>query len=65
MKTIIPNQSFKHGRETYKQGVEYQVSDEDAHYFQMVGWVGGEAGPEQTHTLDVHDGTLGHTSEVK
>lgn len=62
---ITPNQSFKHGRETYEKDTEYEVSDEDAHYFQMVGWVGGEPTTAQDHTLDVHNGTLGHTSEVK
>jgi len=64
MKTIVPNQSFKHGRETYEEGVEYPVSDEDAHYFAMVGWTGGQV-KAQDQTLEVHDGALGHVAEVK
>lgn len=66
MKTIIPNQQFKHGRETYEQGKEYEVSDEDAHYFTMVGWVGGQpTATSNEQTLDIHNSTLGHKSEVK
>ena len=65
MRTIIPNQLFKHGTETYEAGKSYEVSDEDAHYFEMVGWAGPEAAGGNDHTLDIHDGQLGHKSEVK
>lgn len=66
MATITPNQNFKHGKETYKAGESYEVDDGLAMYFEMVGWVGGE--PEVTNesvTLEVHDGEIGHKSEVK
>jgi len=63
--TITPNQTFKHGRETYKEGKEYDVSAADAAYFEHVGWVGGEQAPAESATLDVHDSYLGHAAEVK
>lgn len=60
---IVPNQDFKHDR-LYEEGKEYDVSEEDAEYFQSAGWVGDkpETGIEQS--LDIHDGILGHLSEV-
>lgn len=66
MATIIPNQDFKHGREQYKQGESYEVSPEEAYYFKMCGWVGGEpAATGQPTTLEIHDGAHGHESEVR
>lgn len=65
MKTIVPNQNFKHGRETYEKGKEYQVKDQDAHYFTMIGWVGKPGETGQEHNLEIQDSALGHTSEVK
>lgn len=70
---IIPNQSFKHERETYEKGKEYDVSEDLAHYFTNVGWVGGpESELERTTltkddvaTLKVHNGAVGVRSEVK
>lgn len=64
MAVIRPNQTFKHETETYEKGQEYEVSDEDAEYFAGVGWVGEPAETGQVHSLDVHDITLGHSSEV-
>jgi hypothetical protein len=64
MPTIIPNQTFKHGAETYEEGESYEVSEGEAYYFQMSGWV-GEKPDSATHaTLEVHDSTLGHEAEV-
>jgi len=63
--TIIPNQDFKHGTETYQEGQSYDVSEGEAYYFQMVGWVGPKTEGSKTVTLDVHDSTLGHSAEVK
>lgn len=40
MKTIKPNQDFKHGRQLFQEGQEYEVSDEDAAYFTEERWVG-------------------------
>lgn len=70
MPEIIPNQEFKHGSETYAKGERYEVSEEDAKYFEDVGWVGGD--PELydgyayngEHSLNIHDGLLGHSAEV-
>lgn len=65
MPTIIPNQTFKHGPEIYEEGKSYEVSEGEAYYFQMVGWVGPKTVGSDTITLDVHDSTLGHSAEVK
>ena len=65
MPTIIPNQDFKHGKETYEEGEFYEVSAEEAYYFKMNGWIGDEAAPSTNATLDVQDGQIGHTAEVK
>jgi len=65
MPTIIPNQNFKHGTETYKEGESYEVSESEAYYFQMAGWVGEKVGSVTTATLEVHDSQLGHQAEVK
>lgn len=65
MKTIKPNQEFKHGPKTYKKNRKYEVSPEDAEYFEACGWVGeqpAETGKEQT--LDIQDTYLGHSAEV-
>lgn len=64
MKTIVPNQEFKHGRETYEKGKSYEVSDEEAYYFTANGWVGPEPETGKEHTLDIHDVTSGHEAEV-
>ena len=64
MPTIIPNQDFKHGKETYEEGQSYEVSAEEAYYFKMSGWVGDEAAPSANATLDVQDQMLGHKAEV-
>lgn len=65
MATIIPNQDFKHEREAYTKSESYEVPDEQAYYFKMCGWVGGEpAATGQPATLDIHDGDHGHESEV-
>lgn len=65
MPTIIPNQDFKHGTETYQTGQSYEVSEGEAYYFQMVGWVGVRPTDTATVSLDIHDSTLGHAAEVK
>lgn len=63
MKTIKPNQEFKHGRKTYKKNRKYEVSPEDAEYFEACGWVGEQPVSSAVHTLDIHDSTLGHEAE--
>jgi hypothetical protein len=62
---IIPNQDFKYDVNTYSRGVEYEVSDEEAALFIGAGWVGDELGNAPAEqSLDIHDMTLGHESEV-
>lgn len=61
---IIPNQDFKHGRETYLKGQEYDVDSDLAYYFKAVGWVGEPGNTEKEVTLDIQDGQIGHSSEV-
>ena len=67
-KTITPNQDFKHGRETYKKGKPYQVSEGEAYYFQQCGWLSDspakKSGKKST-TLEIHDTEHGHEAEVK
>lgn len=65
MKTIVPNQDFKHGRETYKKGEPYEVEDGEAFYFQQCGWVGDGQSSGDAATLDIQDVTSGHKAEVK
>lgn len=65
MPTIIPNQTFKHGTETYEEGKSYEVPEGEAFYFTMVGWVGPRTMGDSNVTIDIHDSTLGHTAEVK
>jgi hypothetical protein len=67
MTTIIPNQTFKHGTETYEEGQSYEVSAEEAYYFKMCGWVGERTEPTgEPVTLEVHDSTTSHGApEVK
>jgi len=60
---IIPNQDFKHGGQAFVEGEEYEVSDEEAEYFEACGWVGERTAGESV-TLDVQDMMLGHSSEV-
>lgn len=56
MPTIIPNQSFKHGTQTYEAGESYEVPEAEAYYFTQVGWVGGEPKVTgETHDLEIHD----------
>lgn len=65
MRTIVPNQTFKHGLETYVEGQSYEVSYEDAEYFEDAGWIG--EGGSQTNGglhLDIQDVMLGHSAEV-
>lgn len=64
-KTIIPNQTFKHGRETYEKGKEYEVPAEEAYYFQSVGWLGPLASEPKEATLEIQDTVMGHKAEVK
>lgn len=64
MSEIKPNQDFKHDKKTYKKGRKYEVSPEDAEYFQECGWVGERLETGKTHLLDVQDMQLGHSSEV-
>lgn len=65
MPKIIPNQAFKHGLKTYSPEVEYEVSKEDAEYFERNGWVGEKLVNPAAVDLDVHASFLGHASEVK
>jgi hypothetical protein len=60
---VVPNQTFKHGAETYEAGESYEVSADDAQYFQQAGWIGERAVGEGA-TLDVADIQLGHSAEV-
>lgn len=60
---IVPNQTFKHEGEVYVEGEEYDVSEEDAEYFIEAGWV-GERAEQSSHFLEVHNGVIGHNSEV-
>jgi hypothetical protein len=62
--TIIPNQTFKHGRETYEKGGSYEVSAEETYYFKMCGWVGEPSPVGVETTLDVQDTIMGQQSEV-
>lgn len=62
--TIKPNQDFRHGKKNYKKGRKYEASDEDAEYFQACGWVGEQPETGKEHSLDVHSGVIGHSSEV-
>ena len=64
MATIIPNQDFKHDREQYTKGEEYDVAPELAYYFKMCGWVGERAETGKEQTLEIRDGQIGHSSEV-
>lgn len=72
MKTIKPNQDFKHGRKTYKKNRKYEVSEEDAEYFEACGWVGDAdktvvkrgVRADGSEWLDIHDAVIGHSSEV-
>ena len=61
--TIKPNQDFKHGKKNYKKGRKYEVSDEDAKYFEACGWVGEQVAGEPA-SLKIQDMMLGHSSEV-
>lgn len=63
MRTIKPNQDFKHGKKTYRKGRKYQATEEDAKYFESVGWV-GEIVEGKEQSLKIDDVMLGHTSEV-
>lgn len=68
MATIVPNQTFKHGRETYEAGESYEVSQADAEYFQEAKWIGDSAAlaliKSQLQILDIQDVTLGHEARV-
>jgi len=64
LREIRPNQDFKHGPKTYKKGRKYEVTGDEANYFIAAGWVGVPKEPE-TKELDIHDGKLGQTAEVK
>lgn len=60
---IVPNQKFKHGGVTYEKGEPYDVSDDDAAYFQEAGWVGERRGIDDL-TLDIQSIHLGHAAQV-
>lgn len=62
--TIIPNQDFKHGTETFKTGESYELPEELAYYFERAGWVGGESRRGEDATLEIQDIQVGHTAEV-
>lgn len=64
METIIPNQRFKHGTETYEEGESYEVSAGDAEYFKDAGWVGEKPETGKELTLDIQDQYLGQFAEV-
>lgn len=67
--TIIPNQRIKHGKKTFEAGQNYEVSENDAEYFAVNGWLGD---PEMydgyayngEHSLRIHDVQIGHSAEV-
>lgn len=63
-RTIVPNQTFKHAAKTYEEGESYEVSIEDAEYFEAAGWIGERAETSKAQTLDIHDVMLGHSAEV-
>lgn len=66
MPEITPNQTFKHGKETYEKGKSYEVSEGEAYYFEQCGWVGPKQPPTgEVHNLEVQDTVIGQTSEVK
>ena len=62
---IIPNQRFKHDRESYEQGNEYNVSDRLASHFKQAGWVGDHDVQSGDTALNIQDGQLGQAAEVK
>lgn len=64
MRIIIPNQTFKHDSETYREGQEYKVSDGDAQYFEENGWVGVRSQSAKVQLLNIQDVKLGHLAEV-
>lgn len=66
---IKANQDFLHETKRYKQGRGYEVPEGLGTYFVMSGWADS---PDVTATseageadLEVHDSTLGQSSEVK
>lgn len=61
MRTIIPNQTFKHETETYEAGQEYEVCDAEAEYFEEAGWVGERTTRSESHSLAIDDVMLGHS----
>jgi hypothetical protein len=63
--TIIPNQTFKHGKETYEVGKSYEVAESLAFHFAQVGWLGDMQVSGEQQTLEVQGGQIGHASEVK
>lgn len=63
-RTIVPNQTFKHGTKTYEEGESYKVSIEDAGYFEAAGWVGERVETGEALSLEIEDVMLGHSAEV-
>lgn len=64
MITIVPNQTFKHGPRTYEEGEAYEVSEEDAEYFEAAGWTGDALPTNGEVNLEIFDVMLGHSAEV-
>lgn len=65
-RSIVPNQTFLHGRDRYEAGKTYEVSSKEAAYFQAQGWVDGGAAldGDQDVTLDIEPSTVGtHAKE--
>lgn len=60
---IIPNQIFKHDGKTYETGESYDVSEDDAAYFQEAGWVGERRDGEDV-ALEIQNIQLGHSVRV-
>lgn len=64
MPTIAPNQDFRCGTVTYKEGQSYEVSEDDARYFQEAGWIGEKPETGKVQSIEIHDIKLGHSVEV-
>ena len=62
MAKVTPNQDFLHKGERLKKGKEYTVSDGEAYYFAMNGWLEGTdvAGLPEDVTLAIDNSKIGH-----
>lgn len=67
MPTITPRHTIREGGEVYEPGQSYEVAPEIEFYFKKMGWVeDGEQSSAGPVTLEINDGTHGHTApEVK